>query len=156
LKGVVRALATGLGVGYLPLAPGTWGALEAVGLAAAMHYLLPGQETILLWLCFIFFTIAGVMVSSWVAQEENITDPSIVVVDEIAGQFLTFLWVPLSPAALFFGFLLFRVFDITKPFPARRSEHLPGGYGIVCDDLVAGVYAGVSLYLILTFTPLTA
>jgi phosphatidylglycerophosphatase A len=154
LRGVARALAIGFGAGYLPFAPGTWGALVAVALASLFHYFLPGREAILLWLGFVFFTIAGVIVSGWVAREENITDPSIVVVDEIAGQFLTYLWVPLSPAALVFGFLLFRVFDITKPFPARRSERLPGGYGIVCDDLVAGVYAGVSLYLLLAYTPL--
>jgi phosphatidylglycerophosphatase A len=154
LKGVARALATGLGAGYLPLAPGTWGSLVAVAMASAIHYFLPGREAVLLWLGFLFFTIVGIIVSGWVAQEENLTDPSIVVVDEMAGQFLTFLWIPLSPAALLFGFLLFRIFDITKPFPARRSERLPGGYGIVCDDLVAGVYAGVSLYLVFAYTPL--
>jgi len=86
--------------------------------------------------------------SGRVAREKADHDPDIVVIDEIFGQFLCLLWVPVVSFYWILGFALFRFFDIVKPFPAKQSERLPGGLGIVMDDLVAGLYAGLILWLI--------
>ena len=83
------------------------------------------------------------------SRSEGDPDPSKIVIDEILGQMLCLLFVPVSAVSLGVGFLLFRFFDIVKPFPARSSEKLPGGMGIVCDDLIAGLYAGLCLKLLI-------
>lgn len=85
----------------------------------------------------------SILSSGYVSQREDSHDPSTIVIDEVVGQILTLLWVPISLTSLMIGFVAFRIFDIVKPFPIRRSEELPGGFGIVCDDLLAGVYAGL-------------
>jgi phosphatidylglycerophosphatase A len=79
------------------------------------------------------------------------SDPSEVVIDEVMGMAVTLAFMPLTAKAIWIGFFLFRLFDILKPFPARHSENLPGGWGIVMDDVVAGIYANVSLRIILSF-----
>ena len=80
-------------------------------------------------------------------------DPQEVVIDEVMGMAVTLAFLPLSLKTIGSGFLLFRIFDIAKPFPARRSEKLPGGWGIVMDDVIAGIYANVGLRIILSFWP---
>jgi phosphatidylglycerophosphatase A len=80
-------------------------------------------------------------------------DPGAVVVDEIAGQILTLAFVPMTPRTLLLGFVLFRALDILKPFPARRLESLPGGSGIMADDLMAGIYANLLLQGAAYFLP---
>jgi phosphatidylglycerophosphatase A len=92
--------------------------------------------------------VPGLLFSTQVERFEDGSDPSRVVIDEIVGQIFTLLWVPVSTFSLVAGFLLFRFFDIVKPFPARWSEKMPGGFGIFCDDLIAGVYAGITLKLL--------
>jgi phosphatidylglycerophosphatase A len=134
-------LATGLGAGYGPWIPGTFGSI--VGLGAAWLLALGGPAT----------TVAGltaiVALGVWAAgRAEAILgkhDPGPVVVDEIAGQVLALAFVPLTGRAMLVGFLLFRILDIVKPFPARRLESLPGGSGIMADDLAAGLYANLLL-----------
>lgn len=143
-----RLLATGLGAGYLPIAPGTWGSAEAIVIAAALVLFVPSQVWPLLFLLTLLFSIIGIPASTAVSREEKLKDPSIVVVDEIAGQFLTLLFVPLSWIWIVAAFLTFRLFDIVKPYPARQLEALPEGWGIVIDDLVAGLYSGLLLYLL--------
>ena len=91
----------------------------------------------------------SIVSSGHVVRREDSHDPSHIVIDEVVGQILSLLWVPISLTSLIIGFIAFRVFDILKPFPVGRSESLPGGLGIVCDDLLAGVYAGL---LTLTIT----
>jgi phosphatidylglycerophosphatase A len=81
-------------------------------------------------------------------------DPQEVVIDEVLGMAVTLAFLPLSLQTIGIGFLLFRFFDIVKPFPARRSEKLPGGWGIVMDDVVAGIYANVGERIVLSFWPL--
>lgn len=141
-------IATGVGAGYLPVAPGTWGSIEAVAAAWAAHRWFPARERLLIAAAAALFSIMGVWAAGRTARDAKDPDPSKVVVDEIAGQLLTFLFVPLSASVLILGFLFFRVFDIIKPFPARQSEDLPGGWGIMADDLIAGVFAGVCLLLL--------
>ncbi len=141
-------IATGFGAGYLPIAPGTWGSVLAAALAVVLFLTLPEWYRIGLWSGLAVSSVAGVVSASSVASHVGDSDPSIVVIDEIAGQFMTLIWLPAAPIPLLCGFLLFRIFDIVKPFPARASERLPGGWGIMADDWIAGFYAGALLFLI--------
>ena len=145
----VRAFVTGLGVGHLPLAPGTWASLATLVLVFGVHWLFPLHETIVLGSLVALLTPSAVVMSTRFSRSEGDPDPSRVVIDEIVGQMLCLLFVPVSAVSLGAGFLLFRFFDIVKPFPARSSEKLPGGMGIVCDDLIAGLYAGLCLKLLI-------
>ena len=135
------AVATALGAGYGPKAPGTFG--SAVGLL--LWIALPK----ILWLQLVVIAVVAV-VGSWagtVAEEHfGRRDPGEVVIDEVAGMMVTVLLNPIAgPLWIVVAFLLFRAFDIVKPFPVRRFERLPGGIGIMADDLAAGVYANVAL-----------
>ena len=147
-------LATCAGVGYLPIAPGTWGSLLAVAIAGCL-YLASSDPFLFLLAGLIGSSVVGTWAAHRVASELGDSDPSRVVIDEVAGQWLTLMWIPLSLSTLFLGFVFFRICDILKPPPARQAERLPGGYGIMTDDLVAGLYAGLLLLLVrwLGFVP---
>ena len=141
-----RLIATGLGSGYSPLAPGTAGSLVGIALYIPFTFL---PHTVLLLatvLVFIIGTIAA-------AKVENVLgdDPSVVVVDEVVGMWVSLLFIPFSIRAVLFAFLLFRIFDIFKPPPARESEALKNGLGIMTDDVIAGVYANVATRGLLLF-----
>ena len=151
----VHAFVTGLGIGYLPLAPGTWASLAALLPVFIVHWFLPTHETMVLGGLVLFLTVPAVVFSTRFSRSEIDPDPSQIVIDEILGQVLCLLWVPVSIVSLAAGFLMFRFFDIVKPFPIRSSEKLPGGIGIVCDDLIAGLYAGLSLKMLLFLTTAT-
>ncbi len=146
-----RWLATGLGAGFLPIAPGTWGSAEAVVIAALVIWIAPVQAFWLIAGLGLLATVVGIPAATAASRQEATKDPSIVVIDEVAGQFVTFLLVPLSWPWLIAGFFVFRIFDIIKPFPARQIEALPEGWGIMLDDLVAGLYAGLLLMLVGSF-----
>ena len=207
------AIATALGVGHAPKAPGTFGSL--VGVATAMltslfflrphsvadlfsrqrlmertlidhHFLVPGadiHDALLIVpvtcaiLLVLFLALVGVWSAGRTAQFAGIKDPQFVVIDEVAGQHITLI-LPLIPVAmpnlaahmdfsqyaiysalsllnwryLLAGFVLFRLFDIWKPFPIRDLEKLPGGWGIMADDWLAGVYAAILLKVALHFS----
>jgi phosphatidylglycerophosphatase A len=96
-------------------------------------------------------TLLGIPTSTVVARESGIKDPGFVVIDEVAGQMIALIGVPLHWKYLLAGFILFRSFDIVKPFPLRRLERLPGGTGIMLDDVGAGLYALVLLQVWLHF-----
>lgn len=148
----IRAFVTGVGVGYLPIAPGTWGSLAALLLVFTVHWLFPLHETVVLGSLVALLTFPAVVFSTRFSRSEGDPDPSKIVIDEILGQMLCLLFVPVSAVSLGAGFFLFRFFDIWKPFPVRNSEKLPGGMGIVCDDLIAGVYAGLCLKVLIWLT----
>lgn len=141
-------LATGAWVGRIPGAPGTYGALLATLVYYAVYrmYFRILPELHLSAVCII--TAVGVFSSAEVARLSGLRDPGMVVIDEIAGQLTAFLFLPVSLTNLALGFLLFRLFDIWKPYPIRRLERLEGGVGIMADDLLAGVYANLVLQLI--------
>ena len=124
------------GVGHAPLAPGT---VASALTALAIGVLSPSR------LALVVFLLAVILVGTWAAQEAERSlggkDPGAIVVDEVAGMALAVLTVPLTPAVLIAGFVLFRVFDIVKPYPANALQRLPGGVGVMIDDLVAGLYA---------------
>ena len=121
-------------------------------MALAVHLVFPLQERMILGAFLLLLMVPAVFSSGRVARSDGNSDPSRVVIDEIVGQILCLLWVPVSVISLVAGFLLFRFFDIVKPSPARESEGLGGGVGIVCDDLIAGIYAGVSLKILFFLT----
>lgn len=166
------AIAT-CGVGYLPLAPGTWGSLVGIVVFAATRAVLtkiffaaaPTRFTLLdvyYAVCaFEFVVLAGItFLGTWAASRtEKLSgkkDPGKVVVDEVAGQFIALMPGPyllgIAWWAALLAFVLFRFFDIVKPYPARKLESLPAGLGIMADDLVAGVYAAVVLMVIVSIT----
>jgi phosphatidylglycerophosphatase A len=141
IAGLARILATGLGSGYSPIVPGTAG--SAVGLLLFWPLSRLGTGWAAAATAVLFFV--GVAASSHVARRAGSKDPSIVVVDEVLGMWATLLFLPLTPLLAAGGFVLFRVLDVLKPFPARQFESLPGGWGIMADDLMAGVYANLVL-----------
>lgn len=156
-------IATGFGLGYLPLVPGTWGSL--LGLAVSwwalraagsvdifVHnvYFVVAPAHFFLSLLFVLSAI-GVWAADRAEKYIGSKDPQIVVIDEASGQIVALVPVLLRGVTnwkyLVLGFILFRVFDIWKPFPVRQAERLPGGWGIMADDWLAGIYAALGLWL---------
>jgi phosphatidylglycerophosphatase A len=135
-------VATVGGVGRIPVVPGTFGTLAAVPLA----WLAAVTSGPLLFGCVLAaVALLGTWAAGVVEQEEGSSDPSMVVVDEVAGFLATVAFLPPSLLTYLAAFLLFRVLDITKPFPARRAEKFHGGLGIMADDLIVGVYGNLIL-----------
>lgn len=157
------------GVGYMPIAPGTWGSAVGVGLflllqfAAARLFAITRLDRMERLTQSSFFlavelvaitlvTLAGIWAASRAEQLLDRKDPGKVVIDEVAGQLIALLPIGLrlnAFPAMIIAFLLFRLFDIVKPYPARRFEHLESGLGIMSDDVVAGAYAAVGLSIII-------
>jgi phosphatidylglycerophosphatase A len=137
LDRVALWVATGLGSGYSKLAPGTAG--SAVGVLLFLP--LSGRAWPVQLGATIVLTIVGTLAAQRVATLLARKDPGLVVVDEVAGQWITFVSLPFTPPVAIAGFLLFRVMDVVKPWPARALERLPGGLGIMADDVAAGIYA---------------
>jgi len=141
----ILTLATGFGVGFSPIAPGTMGTLVAIPVYLILSQIpFPLYELTLV--TFFFF-------SSWISEnaEKHFgkKDDQRIVIDEVMGFLVTMLWVPKTIFFVIFGFFLFRFFDILKPFPIRHLEKkLRGGYGVVLDDVMAGVYANIVLQVI--------
>ena len=136
------------GVGYLPVMPGTYGSLVGVGIFLGLTQLARGRELIaVVVVAILVVTFAGIWAGSRTEELSGRKDPGKVVVDEVAGQLISLfpltLFAHWSTVAVIISFILFRFFDIVKPYPARRFEALKGGLGIMCDDLVAGVYGAV-------------
>ena len=142
-----QVLATWFGCGYSPVAPGTAGSAAALAMAIALHrYAGFGRLGFALLAAGLF--LPAVWAAGATARALKLEDPSIVVVDEVVGQ-----WLALAGATAFnwkswlSAFILFRLFDIWKPAPVRQLEALPGGWGINADDAMAGLYAGLVLFL---------
>jgi phosphatidylglycerophosphatase A len=145
-------VATFFGAGRLRPGPGTWGALATALLWWLLASHVPAQNRIPLIVVLIVLVVAiGIPAATLEARGCGIKDPSHVVIDEVAGQLVTLIGAPVVWHALLAGFILFRVFDITKPPPIRSLEKLPEGTGIVVDDLGAGLYGLIVLQLLLHF-----
>jgi phosphatidylglycerophosphatase A len=171
---IALVIATVFGLGYLPKAPGTWGSLAGVALgwcamAASRAQFSPriaatgevSNPHLSWWSNFawselgiiVVVSLMGIWAADRTARYLQNHDPQIVVIDEVAGQLIAYLGLatPRTFAVnwkyLVLGFILFRVFDIWKPFPARQAESLPGGLGIMADDWIAGVYAALGLWI---------
>ncbi len=137
-------LGTWFGCGLSPVAPGTVGTLAAL----PVYFALRGFGAAAILAAALVLTIAGVWASGIVADVIGTHDPQIVVVDEVAGVLVTLAAAPRSVAGAVGAVVLFRIFDIMKPFPARVAERLPRGWGIVIDDIVAGAWAGAGVLIL--------
>jgi phosphatidylglycerophosphatase A len=144
LERLLLFVATGCGLGYAPLAPGTFGSLAGLPLAWGLYHLPLWGRCIAAVLLF----VAGIPVCGVGARLLGLKDPGPVVFDEIAAFAVVFLLTPLNWLSAVIGFVLFRLFDILKPWPANRLERLPGGLGIMADDCAAGVYSAAVLWCI--------
>ncbi|NVM20918.1 MAG: phosphatidylglycerophosphatase A [Desulfobacterales bacterium] len=141
-------LATGCYAGCVPVAPGTCGTLVAIPLSYLLSMLGPAEAMLLI----VAFAGFSVWISGRAEKIFNKKDSRLIVIDEIAGFLVTMYFIPWSAKTVVIGFLLFRLMDIAKPFPIRRLESgLPGGWGVVADDLAAGVYANVVLRVVMKF-----
>lgn len=132
-----------LGVGFFPFAPGTWGSLVGLILAGLTHW-----NPALFGGVFGFLLLLGLKAFQGIDRWET-KDPAYVVIDEALGMMVSVAFLPLNPVTALCGFLLFRFFDIVKPFPLRRLEKIPGYWGIVLDDLGAGVYSWLTLFMLI-------
>ena len=142
-------VATVFGVGRLHPGPGTWGsAVTVVVWAAIAHELSPALHTPVAICLAVLVTLIGIPAATRVAQASGGKDPQFVVIDEVAGQLIALIAVPLAWKSFLAGFILFRAFDIVKPPPVRQLERLPDGTGIVLDDVAAGVFAFVGMHLL--------
>jgi phosphatidylglycerophosphatase A len=162
------AIATAFGLGYLPKAPGTFGSLGGVALSLGLLWLgsrnalaaLRIERDVNFWTVgmgpsyldygiVILIAIIGIFVADRTAKYAGKKDPQFIVIDEVSGQMIAYFspFTLLNWKSLLLGFILFRVFDIWKPFPARQAESLPGGLGIMADDWIAGIYAALGLWI---------
>jgi phosphatidylglycerophosphatase A len=145
-------VATFFGIGCLRPGPGSWGSAATVLLWAGVAYALsPPWRTPLGIALALLLTLIGIPAATRVARASGAKDPQFVVIDEVAGQLIALIAVPLSWKTFVAGFILFRAFDIVKPPPVRQLERLPEGAGIVLDDVAAGIYALVGMHLLLYF-----
>ncbi len=137
---LVLALATGAGSGYSPVASGTVGSAVGLLIWLALAGLPPAG--------YAAATLAVVLLGIWAAGRAlrlfGTHDDGRITIDEIAGMLISLFWLPARPEVVLCAFLLFRAFDVWKPQPAAAAERLPGGLGVMADDLVAGVYANVA------------
>ena len=141
----ISLLATGFGVGYSPIAPGTLGTLIAI----PVYYFLSEIPSPLYEITLVGFFFLAV----WISENAEIffgkKDDQRIVIDEMMGFLIAMLWIPKTIRFVIIGFFLFRFFDILKPFPIRRLEKkFKGGFGVVLDDVVAGVYGNIILQII--------
>jgi phosphatidylglycerophosphatase A len=143
------------GAGYGKPGPGTWGSVAALLLWAAFAFGAhpePHTLSLVLIAAVVLSIVVGVPAATIAARESGREDPGFVVIDEVAGQWIALLGCPADWRHALIALVLFRLFDITKPFPARQLENLPGGWGIVFDDVAAGLYAwGVAALLRIWF-----
>lgn len=140
---LAKLIASFFYVGFIPLIPGTFGSLAAFAIYFPLMHYAPDWR--IYGTCVIFIVGIGIWASHRAQEDSKIIDPSFVVIDEVAGQLITLFLVPFSWYAVIAGFFLFRILDIIKPAPARKAEDLPGGWGIMMDDVIAGVYGNILL-----------
>jgi len=133
-------------VGFTPIAPGTAG----TGVGLALFWVVRSTQLVCLEVAVLLVVVAlGIMAASAAETRWQCRDPGSVVIDEVAGMLTTLLVMPVGLMGSLVGFLAFRLFDVVKPFPARQAERLPGGWGVMSDDLVAGLYAQIFLRFLL-------
>jgi phosphatidylglycerophosphatase A len=140
MKLIALAVATSCGVGYVPVAPGTFGSLAGL----ALWWILP-HTWLVQFIAIVILFVAGAWSAGAAERHFGGTDPGQVVVDEVLGMLVTLFLVPVNWIGALVAFLWFRVFDIVKPYPANKLEQLHGGVGVMADDAMAAVYANVAL-----------
>jgi phosphatidylglycerophosphatase A len=153
IKFLQKAGATLLFLGYVPFAPGTVGSAVAAGAWWFIHRQWPEfmapQYYHLHWIAIVGMIMVSILFSSRPMELFRDDDPKHVIIDEFTGQLITYLFIPFSLPALILGFALFRLFDIIKPFPVYCMEEIDGGTGVTMDDVAAGIYANISLTVLI-------
>lgn len=146
-------IATGAGAGFAPIAPGTFGSMEGVAIYLAIKALpvRPEGHLVLALASGLLLFIVGVWASSRACKITGLKDPGEIVIDEVSGQLISLAPLTLAPsiAGTVFAFLLFRIFDIFKPYPIYKLERLPSGLGVMADDALAGIYTAALVWLAL-------
>lgn len=144
MRFIARLIATGFFTGYAPIAPGTVGSL----LGLFLYWVVPGSNAVYSLAGISLLFLIGVWAATQVEKETKIQDNSIIVIDEIVGMLITVALFEKKLIWVILGFFLFRFFDIVKLFPAKSAERLPSGWGVMMDDVVAGIYGVLTLRLI--------
>ena len=137
---LTKSFASVLGIGYFPIAPGTWATVVGVALAYCLGYSLLIYTALLL-----AFLAVGVISSGAMEKKLNQKDPGVVVIDEVVGVMIALWGLPLIGPVMICGFFLFRAFDMFKIYPINKLESISGGWGIMLDDCMAGVYTNIVL-----------
>ncbi len=145
MKEIKKIIGSGFYSGYAPFAPGTFGSVVAF-----LIFLIPGfEKTYIIIPVILLAIVIGIPVGNYF-EELYGKDPGIFTLDEFIGTWITFLFVPKNWIVLLFGFILWRILDITKPFPAKKAEELNGGVGIILDDVISGVYSLIIIHIFIT------
>ncbi|MDD5730142.1 MAG: phosphatidylglycerophosphatase A [Candidatus Omnitrophica bacterium] len=143
LKSFVKFISTFCYIGYLPFAPGTFASLAAL----VIYFLAKGNILNLA----VLFTVLGFLVSGRAERVFDRKDSPRIVIDEVSGMLISLLFLPYNPKVAVCAFVLFRIFDISKPAPLRRLQNLRGSSGVMLDDIAAGLYANIILQVVLRF-----
>ena len=144
---MIKFLATGCYLGLIPKAPGTFGTL--LGIPLSYFFLLLGKYTYLA--ATLLFILASIFISEFYSRTLKEHDSPTIVIDEVAGYLVAFAMLPFQISWIILAFLLFRFFDAVKPFPINRLDRIPGGLGIVLDDLGAGIITNIILQILFTY-----
>jgi len=139
---MVKLIATCFYIGYLPLMPGTWASLAGVG----VYYIFRNHPFYFAILTF-FLLLLGILISTKAEKEIGKKDPAEIVIDEFSSQMLVFAFMPFNMITVILGFILFRVLDIFKLPPIKKLQHLPGGWGIMLDDVACAIAVNLILRL---------
>ena len=145
IKKIAYISSTLFGIGYFPIAPGTAASL----VAALIFWITPLSTSLWILLCLLLF-FTGIWAANLVEADKG-KDPGIIVIDELVGQWIALLFLPKTWIIIVIAFGLFRVFDIVKPFPARKFETAKGGLGVMSDDVIAGIYTNIIIQVYLYF-----
>lgn len=143
------AIATVFGIGYVPVAPGTFGSIAGLLLWMALP-----ESTVVQAGTIVALLVLGSVAGNMAEHHFGGTDPRQVIIDEVMGMLITLFLNPVGLKGVFVGFLFFRAADVIKPYPANRLERLPGGIGVMADDFMAAVYANLALRAALAFSHL--
>jgi phosphatidylglycerophosphatase A len=139
-KKITEVIASCFYIGYIPGAPGTYGSLFALLLISQFSFLTKNISVG-------FFIIIGLIFSTLMEKQTGKKDDQRIVIDEFVGMLITFYFVEPNLSYLIIGFILFRLYDIYKPYPIKKTQKLPSGWGILLDDVLAGVYARIVLHI---------
>ena len=154
MKSIWMAIATFCKTGYLPIAPGSWASLITAAVLFPAAIVFKPSSRLWLPLATLPIIIIGVIAADRAEKLMGSKDPRPIVIDEVAGQMVTLWWAPISLPVYLAGFILFRIFDIFKPFPVNLVDRkVAGGWGIMLDDVLAGIYAAGVLQLIVHLCP---
>ncbi len=149
---LAKAIASVIFIGYLPLVPGTFGSLAGAGL----FYLIKGAGSPVYLISILCVMLLGLITGGRVEKLLNKKDPGCIVIDEVMGMLIALSFMPADLKIIILGFIIFRILDTLKPYPAERLQHIHGALGIMGDDFVAGIYTNIVLQVILKFASFKA